>query len=316
MRAVILDGYTLNPGDLDWDGFTQLCECEIFDYTPPAETVARARNAEIVIVNKTELPAGVLEQLPLLQYIGVLATGYNVVDVGAARSRGVVVTNIPAYSSDSVAQLVFAHLLNIASRVAGHSEEVRAGRWSACRDFTFHDTPLVELAGLNFGIFGFGNIGQRVAHLAQAFGMHPLLYTSRPESALPAGMEKVDLTTLLERSDVLSLHAPLTPDTAGIINGERISRMKPGAILINTSRGGLVDEPALAEALNAGHLFAAGLDVLSSEPPLPDNPLLKAKNCFITPHFAWATRQARRRLMDIAVANLSAFLSGNPQNRV
>lgn len=314
MRAVILDGYTLNPGDLNWEEFRRLANFEIYDYTSSEEILIRARDAEIVITNKTVLSANIIRQLPQLKYIGILATGYNVVDIDAAKERGIVVTNIPAYSTDSVAQLVFAHLLNIVSQVEYHSQEVKKGRWSENRDFSFWDKPLIELSGLTLGIIGFGNIGNKVAQIALPFGMKVIAYTSKPQGNLPADVIRAELETLCKESDVISLHCPLTPGTNEIINAKRLSAMKSTAILINTSRGGLINEQALANALNEDRIYAAGLDVLSTEPPQPDNPLLTARNCYITPHYAWATKQARTRLMKTAIANLRAFLEGNPQN--
>lgn len=316
MKAIVLDGFTLNPGDLDWSGFRELCDCRVYDSTQPQEIVQRSLEAEIVITNKVVISRDIMEQLPCLKYIGVLATGYNVVDIEAARERGIVVTNIPAYSTDSVAQLVFAHLLNIASQVEYHSEEVHKGRWSSNRDFTFWDKPLIELSGLTMGVVGLGNIGFKVASIAHAFGMNVIAQTSKELSQLPEWITPRPMEALFSESDVLSLHCPLTDRTDKLVNAQRLSLMKPSAILINTGRGGLIDEPALAEALHAGRLFAAGLDVLSTEPPAAGNPLLSAPNCYITPHYAWATLAARKRLMAVAVANLKAFLEGTPQNCV
>lgn len=315
-NIVVLDGTTLNPGDLSWSGLERLGNCSIHARTPPDQIVARAREAEILLTNKTPLNRATLEQLPHLQAIGVLATGYNVVDVEAARERNIPVMNVPAYSTDSVAQIVFAHLLNLAQHVAYHAASVREGRWSECKDFCYWDRPLIELRGLTMGIIGFGSIGQSVARLAHAFGMPVLTYT---RSRLNAGHETViqtDLDSVLRQSDVLSLHCPLTPRTQAIINDRNLARMKPTAFLINTGRGPLIDEAALAKALNSGRIAGAGLDVLSSEPPAADNPLIHARNCFITPHIAWATKAARERLLRSVVDNVRAFLAGTPQNVV
>ncbi|MDE5791252.1 MAG: D-2-hydroxyacid dehydrogenase [Muribaculaceae bacterium] len=317
MKIVVLDGYTLNPGDLSWEELEKLGEVTIYDRTRPEEIVRRAEGAEIILTNKTVIDKEKLEALPELKYIGVLATGYNVVDTEMAREKGIVVTNIPAYSTASVAQMVFALLLAITNGVEHYTLENSNGRWSRSADFCYWDAPLIELSGKSFGIIGFGNIGQSVARIAMAFGMKVLALTSKPAEALPAGVEKASsLDALLSESDVVSLHCPLTDSTRHIINGETLSKMKPSAILINTGRGPLVDEKALAEALNCGKLRGAGVDVLSTEPPLADNPLLSARNCFVTPHIAWATVEARRRLMDIAVSNVASFLAGNPENVV
>ena len=316
MKIVVLDGYGLNPGDLSWNGFESLGDCTVYDRTPSDMVIERAREAEIVLTNKTVLSASHLEQLPLLRYIGVLATGYNVVDIEAATLRGIIVTNIPAYSTDSVAQLVFAHLLNIASQVGLHSEAVRAGAWSACPDFCFWKTPIFEIAGKTIGIVGLGNIGNAVARIAHAFGMNVIASTGKRQDELPEYITAVDRETLWRESDVISLHCPLTPNTKHLINTETLRMMKPTAILINTGRGPLVDEQALADALNEGRIHATATDVLSTEPPAADNPLLTARNCFITPHIAWATLEARTRLMRIAEENLKSFLNGTPVNRV
>ena len=315
MHIVVLDGYTLNPGDLSWAELEALMPTIVCDRTPPAETVARATDCEIVLTNKTELSRQTIERLPRLEYIGVLATGCNVVDLDAARRRGVPVTNVPDYGAASVMQMVFAHLLNFTQRVADHARGVAEGRWSRTDDFCYWDYPLVELAGLTMGIVGFGRIGQATAAVAQAFGMNVLVNSTSPPPHPMHGIRFVDLDELLRQSDVVSLHCPLTPVTDRLINAQRLALMKPTAYLINTSRGSLVDETALANALNTGRLAGAGLDVLSVEPPA-DNVLLTAKNCVITPHIAWATRAARRRLLDTAVANVRAFLAGTPQNVV
>ena len=316
MKIVVLDGYGLNPGDLSWKGMEALGELTVYDRTSPSELMERSEGAEALITNKTLITAENMEALPELKYIGVLATGYNVVDIEAAKARGIVVTNIPAYSTSSVAQMVFAHILNITQRVGHYAEENSKGRWTNNADFCYWDTDLVELDGKKMGIVGFGNIGQATARIAQAFGMEVLLYTSKEQSALPQGMRKVALDELFAESDVISLHCPLTPDTREMVNAERLKLMKPGAILVNTGRGPLVNEQDLADALNEGRIAAAGLDVLSVEPANADNPLLGAKNCFITPHIAWATKEARTRLMQIAVQNLKSYQEGYIINNV
>jgi len=316
MKIVVLDGYGLNPGDLSWKGMEALGELTVYDRTSPSELMERSEGAEALITNKTLITAENMEALPELKYIGVLATGYNVVDIEAAKARGIVVTNIPAYSTSSVAQMVFAHILNITQRVGHYAEENSKGRWTNNADFCYWDTDLVELDGKKMGIVGFGNIGQATARIAQAFGMEVLLYTSKEQSALPQGMRKVALDELFAESDVISLHCPLTPDTKEMVNAERLKLMKPGAILVNTGRGPLVNEQDLADALNEGRIAAAGLDVLSIEPANADNPLLGAKNCFITPHIAWATKEARTRLMQIAVQNLKSYQEGYIINNV
>ncbi len=316
MQIVVLDGYTLNPGDLSWDELKELGTCEIFDRSTPEEVVPRARDAQIVLVNKMELWREVIGQLPKLRYIGVLATGHNIVDGQAARQRGVPVTNVPTYGTQSVAQVVFAHLLNLTQRVGHHARTVAEGRWSGCEDFCYWDFPLVELAGLTMGIVGFGRIGRAAAELALAFGMKVLAYDPALPADLPQGVEIVDLDAIFRRSDVISLHCPLTPETQQLVDRDRLALMKPSALLINTSRGPLIDEGALAEALNSGGIAGAGLDVLSIEPPPADNPLLSAENCFVTPHIAWATRAARQRLLHTVVENVRAFLEGRPQNVV
>ena len=316
MNIVVLDGYTLNPGDLDWAELRALGPCTVHDRTPADLTPARAATAEIVLTNKTVLGRDLIPRLPRLKYIGVLATGYNVVDTAAAQECGVTVTNVPNYSTRAVAQLTFALLLELAHRTGHHAQAVRAGRWSQCADFCFWDFPLLELDGLTIGLVGFGRIGRAVAELAAAFGMKVLVCTRTPPVPAPPRIEFVELDALLRRSDVVSLHCPLTPETRHLINAARLARLKPGALLLNTGRGPLVDEAALAEALNTGRLAGAAMDVLSVEPPPADHPLLSAKNCVITPHFAWATCAARARLMKIAVANVRAFLAGTPQNVV
>ena len=316
MNITVLDGHTLNPGDLHWDELQSLGPCEIFDRTAPDQILARAANAEIILTNKVILSRETINALPKLRYLGVLATGYNVVDAIAARERGIPVTNIPGYSTRSVAQLTFALLLELTHHTGHHAQTVRDGRWSHSVDFCYWDFPLLELDGLTLGVIGFGQIGREVAKIAQAFGLRILIHSRTKLAQLPAGMSFVSLDELFSRADVVSLHCPLTPDTSHLINAPRLAQMKPSAFLINTSRGPLVDEAALADALNSGRLAGAALDVLSVEPPPATNPLLTAKNCLITPHLGWATRAARERLLQIAVANLRAFLAGHPQNVV
>lgn len=316
MKIVVLDGYGLNPGDLSWKGMEALGELVVYDRTSPSEVMERSANAEVLITNKTVITAEHMAALPQLKYIGVLATGYNVVDIDEARHRGIVVTNIPAYSTASVAQMVFAHVLNITQRVGYYANENAKGRWTNSIDFCYWDTNLIELEGKKMGIVGLGNIGQATARIAQAFGMEILVFTSKEQSALPKGMKKVTLDELFAQSDVVSLHCPLTPDTKEMVNAARLRTMKPSAILINTGRGPLVNEQDLADALNEGRIAAAGLDVLSVEPSVLGNPLFNARNCFITPHIAWATKEARTRLMDIAVNNLKSYQEGNVINNV
>lgn len=315
-RIVVLDGYTLNPGDLSWKGLEALCPCTVYDRTDPEDVLPRSKDTEIILTNKTILSSDIIEQLPALKYIGVLATGYNVVDIEAADERGIVITNVPAYSTPSVAQLVFAHLLNLAHHVGHHTQTVRSGRWASSVDFCYWDTPLIELAEMTIGIIGFGRIGQTTAKLAQAFGMKVIAYDIVKPSSMPRDCQFVELDDVFRKSDVLTLHCPLTTQTEIIVNSRRLALMKKTAFLINTGRGPLVDEQALADALNSANIAGAGLDVLSSEPPKKDNPLLQAKNCFITPHIAWATQAARQRLMKVVVDNVAAFLAGTPQNVV
>ena len=316
MKIIVLDGYGLNPGDLTWKGFEELGELTVYDRTSPSELLERAAGAEALVTNKTLITSENMDALPDLKYIGILATGYNVVDIDAAKARGIVVTNIPAYSTASVAQMVFAHILNITQRVGYYADENKQGRWTKNADFCYWDTHLVELQGKKMGIVGFGNIGQATARIAQAFGMEVCVYSSKPQFALPSGIKKMELDELFEECDVVSLHCPLTPDTKEMVNAERLSKMKPNAILINTGRGPLINEQDLADALNEGKIAAAGLDVLSVEPSVEGNPLLGARNCFITPHIAWATLEARTRLMDIAVQNLKSYLKGLIINNV
>ena len=316
MRIVILDGYTANPGDLSWEELEQMGEVTVYDRTSPSETIQRAADADVVLTNKVVLDREKIAQLPRLKYIGVLATGYNVVDIEAAHERGIVVTNVPAYSTESVAQMVFAHLLTVTNRTEHYAIQNRSGRWAASPDFCYWDFPLMELAGKTFGIVGLGNIGRRVAEIALAFGMKVKAMTSKSQEQLPAGIEKVDLQTLLSSADVLSLHCPLTADTRHLINAETLRLMKPTAILINTGRGPLIDDQAVANALQEGLLGAFCADVLTTEPPSSNNPLLSQPNAFITPHIAWASTEARTRLLQIAIANVRAFASGKPQNTV
>lgn len=316
MKIVVLDGYTLNPGDLSWQELEALGDCTVFDRTPPELIVSRAAGAEIVLTNKTVLGRDEIAQLPSLRYVGVLATGFNVVDLTAAGSRGIAVTNVPAYSTRSVVQLTFALLLELAHHTGHHSDAVRAGRWSQSADFCFWDTPLLELDGLTMGLVGFGQIGRSVAEVARVFGMRVIAHTAHPDKHAAAGVEFVTLDELFRRSDVVSLHCPLSPQTLHFVNAARLALMKLSAFLLNTGRGSLVDETALAEALDAGRIAGAGLDVLSVEPPPPDNPLLRARNCVITPHIGWATKAARGRLLHIAVENAKAFLAGEPRNVV
>jgi glycerate dehydrogenase len=315
MTIVVLDGFTLNPGDLSWDELKSLAPCDIYDRTAPADVPQRAAGKEILLTNKTILTQQTIENLPEVRYVGVLATGVNVVDLEAARRRGIPVTNVPAYSTASVAQATIALLLELTHGVGHHAQSVRQGRWSQQADFSYWDQPLIELNGLTMGIVGYGRIGRAVAELANAFGMSVMVFSPKPKSA-PAFVRYVDLETLFRQSDVVSLHCPLTTQTRELVNSERLSWMKPSAFLLNSSRGLLVDEPALAEALDSGRIAGAGLDVLAVEPPPQDNPLLLARNCLITPHNAWATRAARLRLMRVAVDNVRAFLHGHPQNVV
>jgi glycerate dehydrogenase len=315
MKIVILDGFTLNPGDLNWEELQSLGPCTIFDRTSPAEVAARAADADILLTNKTELTAGHIETLPRLKYVGVLATGTNVVDLAAARARGIPVTNVPTYGTKSVAQMTFALLLELAHHTGHHAQTVREGRWTRSTDWCYWDFPLVELDGLTLGLVGLGRIGRAVSELATAFGMKVIAYDPMAGSA-PAFVRPVELDALFRESDVVSLHCPLTSQTANLVNASRLTLMKPTAFLLNTSRGPLVDQSALAEALNSGRIAGAAMDVLVKEPPPADNPLLTAKNCILTPHLAWATRAARSRLMKIAVENVRAFLHGKPENVV
>lgn len=316
MKIVELDGYAANPGDLSWEPLQELGELTVYDRTPASLVVERAKDADIILINKVLITDEVLSQLPRLKYIGVLATGYNVVDVKAATKRGIVVTNIPAYSTESVAQMTFAHILNITNRIGHYARQSREGRWSSNPDFCYWDTQLWELSGKTIGIVGLGNIGMRVATIARYFGMDVFAYTSKNSADLPEGIQKTTLDGLFAVSDIVSLHCPLTADTRHLINRESLEKMKEGSILINTGRGPLVDEEAVAEALASGHLGGYGADVMIDEPPSPNNPLLAQRNAFITPHIAWATREARQRLMDICVRNVKAFIEGKRLNAV
>lgn len=316
MKIVILDAYTVDQGELTWDGLSDLAEVETYERTSPDEVVARCKGAEIVLTNKVVLDASMLNMLPRLQYIGVLATGYNVVDLEVASRQNIVVTNIPAYSTKSVAQMVFCHLLNIVSHVDYYAIENRSGRWSQSPDFCYLDHNLFELHGKKMGIVGLGNTGMATARIAAGFGLQVLAATSKDEDDLPYGIKKVDLDTLFEQCDIVSLHCPLTDDTFHLVDAERLATMKNSAILINTGRGPLVDDAAVAEALNSDQLAAYGADVLTTEPPAADNPLLSAKNSYLTPHIAWATREARLRLMNICTENVRAYLEGEPINQV
>lgn len=316
MKIVVLDGYAANPGDLSWEGLEALGQCVVYPRTSANELLERAADAEILLTNKVIINKEAMEALPQLKYIGVLATGYNVVDVEAARERGIVVTNIPAYSTPSVAQMVFAHILNITQRVGHYADEARQGIWTDCQDFSYSNTPLWELQGKKIGIVGLGNTGYNTARIAIGFGMKVYAYTSKSRLQLPPEIRKVELNELFATCDIVSLHCPLTADTHHLVNESRLKLMKPTAILINTGRGPLVDEQALADALNNGTIYAAGVDVLSTEPPTADNPLLSAKNCFITPHIAWATKEARQRLMEIACNNVEQFIKNKPINVV
>ena len=316
MKIVILDGYTENPGDLSWEGFEQLGELTVYDRTEPGEIVSRIGDAEAVIINKCPITAATMDACPELRYVGVLATGYNVVDVAAAKERHIAVTNIPTYGTTAVAQMVFAHLLAICQHVEAHSQAVHQGEWNTNPDWCFWNYPLVELAGKTMGIVGFGRIGQTVAGIARALGMSVLAFDHHETETGRALAQYVSLEELLRRSDVISMHCPLFPETERMINRDTIAQMKDGVYFINTSRGQLVDEQALADALNSGKVAHAGLDVVYTEPIRTDNPLLKAKNCFITPHIAWAPKESRKRLMDIAVDNLAQFAAGTPVNVV
>lgn len=315
MKIVVLDGYASNPGDLSWQGLEQFGELTVYDRTAPQEIVRRIADAQIVVLNKTPICAEVFDQCPQLRLISITATGYNTVDVRAARAHGVAVCNVPGYSTAAVAQMTFALLLELTQQVGLHSSQVFAGKWQTYPDFCFWSKPLTELAGKTMGLIGYGAIGQAVGKLAQAFGMN-LLVTSRHEKPVPEGAAFVDLQTLLARSDIVSLHCPQTAENLHMIDADALRSMKSGAILLNTARGGLIDEAAVADALKSGKLAGFGADVVSKEPICADNPLLSAPNCFLTPHIAWAPRETRERLHQITAENLRAFLAGTPQNVV
>lgn len=317
MKIVVLDGYTLNPGDLSWSKLEKLGNITVHERTPADQVYERAERAEIVLTNKTPLPADVINKLPSLKYIGVLATGYNIVDIEAAKQQAIVVANVPGYGTDSVVQMTFALLLELCQHVQRHSDAVREGKWARSADWCFWDFPLIELSGKTMGIIGFGSIGQEVADVATAFGMK-ILGQSRTQTdqSQRKNFKWASVDELLKTSDVISIHCPLTPETKGLINKESLRKMKPSAFLLNTSRGPIIIDQDLADALNSDVIAGAGIDVLSVEPPSTGNPLFKAKNCLITPHIAWATKEARTRLMNSVVDNVSAFLSGKPVNIV
>lgn len=317
MKIVVLDGYTLNPGDLTWDGLKKFGDLVLYDRTPPDKILERATGTEILFTNKTPIGEDIFNQLPRLQYIGVLATGYNIVDTKTAKKKGVIVTNIPDYGSYSVAQMTFALLLELCHHVQRHSDSVMEGMWAASKDWCYWDYPLVELAGKTMGIIGFGNIGQKVGDMATAFGMNIIGAGRRQtDQSYRRNFRWAVIPELLEQSDVVSIHCQLTPETRGLINKDSLQRMKSAAFLLNTSRGPIVIDEDLADALNHGVIAGAGIDVLSVEPPTKNNPLFQAKNCMITPHIAWATKEARTRLMEMAVNNLAAFIAGKPVNVV
>ena len=316
MKIVVLDGYGVNPGDLSWETLEALGDVEVYPRTAPEDVIDRCFNAEIILTNKVVINKQILVSLPRLKYIGVLATGYNVVDVDTASDLDIIVTNIPAYSTDSVVQMTFAHILTMTNRMEHYTQQNRNGRWSHNPDFVYWDTPLIELAGKTMGIVGLGNIGMKVAQLARCFGMEVYAFTSKASSLLPEGIQKTTFEGLLSVSDILSLHCPLNRSTREMINASSLAKMKEGALLINTGRGPLVNEADVAEALRSGHLGGYGADVMCQEPPAEDNPLFSAPNAYITPHIAWATFEARKRLIAIAVGNVKAFIDGNPVNVV
>lgn len=316
MKIVVLDGFALNPGDLSWQNLKELGECVIFDRTKPEEVLERANGTEALITNKVVINKALMDQLPLLKYIGVTATGYNVVDVQAAAELNIVVTNIPAYSTNSVAQLVFSHILNVANRVELHANSIRNGEWIKSPDFSYSKSPQIELAGKTLGIVGFGRIGSKVSEIGLALGMKVIFQNRSEKTDLPSEIVQKNLSEVFAESDFVSLNCPLTAENGEFVNRNLLKTMKPTAVLINTGRGGLINEQDLADALNSGQISAACLDVLSTEPPLPDNPLVSAQNCFITPHIAWATFEARQRLLNITIDNLKSFMAGNPQNIV
>ncbi|KRL01129.1 D-2-hydroxyacid dehydrogenase [Liquorilactobacillus capillatus] len=319
MKLVVLDGYALNSGDLSWKEFAKLGELKVYDrtpYTDTAEILRRIGDAEIVFTNKTPLEQQVIEQAPNLRYIGVLATGYNVIDLEAAAKKKITVTNVPAYGTEAVAQAVFALLLEITNQVSLHSNAVHTGEWTKNPDFTFRKTPLIELSGKTFGLIGFGRIAQATAQIAHAMGMKVIFYNHRPKEINKPWIRQVPLDELLAQADIISLHIPQTKTTTNFINQEKITKMRNGVILLNTARGGLLNEKDVAAALNSGKIFAAGVDVVSTEPISSDNPLLTAKNCFITPHIAWAPVETRERLLQICLANVKAFLTGETKNNI
>lgn len=316
MKLVILDSYSVTSDDLSWHQLQDIVEVTSYDNTNVSQIIERCKGHQMALTNKVVFDETVISQLPDLKYIGVLATGYNVVDTESARRHGIVVTNIPAYSTDSVVQMVWAHILNIYNKVSYYANQNRKGRWSACSDFCYWDEALHELSGKTFGIVGLGNIGIRVAKIAVAFGLKVLAVTSKSPDCLPDGIDRVGMDDLLRKSDILSLHCPLTAENKEMINRDSLSKIKPGAVLINTGRGGLVNEQDVADALVDGRLGAYGADVLTTEPPTYDNPLLTAPHCYLTPHIAWATVEARQRLINICTENIKAFLSGSPQNQV
>ncbi len=317
MKIVVLDGYAANPNDLSWDGLARLGTLTVHDRTPEAEIPARIGDAEVVFTNKAPISAATLAACPNVRFIGVLATGYNIVDIAACRARGIAVCNVPAYSTPDVAQMTFSLLFDICFHVARHSESVHAGEWTACPDFSYSVTPLIELAGRTMGIIGFGQIGQAVARIASALGMRVLCHSRHHTCTdMPANCRYATLDEILDCSDVITLHCPLNEGTRGLVNRDTIARMKDGVIIINTSRGPVVVEQDLADALNSGKVYAAGVDVVSAEPIAADNPLLTARNCVITPHIAWAPKAARERLMAVTVSNLEAWMQGKPVNNV
>jgi glycerate dehydrogenase len=316
MKIVELDAYAANPGDLSWDGLKELGDFVLYERTKPEDIVSRAKDADAILINKVRITDEILAQLPKLKYIGELATGYNNIDIKAASKRGITVCNIPAYSTDSVAQMTFAHILNITNQVAHYADESRSGHWSKNPDFCYWDTPLPELSAKTLGIVGLGNIGMKVAKIALDFGMDVFAYTSKNSADLPAGIQKTTIEGLLGVSDILTLHCPLTDDTRELINKETLALMRPGSIIINTGRGQLVNEQDVADALESGLLLGYGADVLTEEPPRADNPLLKQPHAYITPHIAWATKEARQRLLNICVENIKAFQAGEPINVV
>lgn len=316
MKIVILDGYSVNPGDLSWEELEACGELTVYDRTNTEDILKRTKNADAILTNKVVISSEIINKLPNLKYIGVLATGYNVVDIEAAKKRGITVTNVPAYSTNSVVQMTFAHILNLTNRVAHYAHENRKGKWSASPDFCYWDTKLGEIAGKTLGVVGLGNIGYKVACIARDFGMDVFACTSKNSADLPDGIQKVTFNGLLGISDILTLHCPLTPQTKEMINQDTLSQMKRGALLINTGRGALVNDKDVAQALCEGQLGGYGADVMTQEPPKPDNPLLSAPNAYLTPHIAWATLEARKRLVSIASANVAAFVQGSPKNVV